>query len=232
MLDLGLSQFRDYKDWLEAHTAEWDELDTMCRITISRFYRDRGAFEYLRKHVMPVLVSKVISEDRKLTLWSAGCASGEEPYTLSLILNYDTSLYSSDPTYQILATEINPDLVTRGQLGWFRYSSLKDLPELWRNKAFEKKEDQYCIQERYKVDIDWRVFDLRKELPDQRFDLICCRNLVATYFKEELQIRLFKQMQQRLQPGGILMLGIHESLPSALTEFTLIHPQYKMYRKD
>ena len=231
MAEIDLKDFEHYKQWILAHKEEWDRLDQLCRITISRFYRDRGAFDYVRNHIIPKLLSTAKEQNRMLQVWSAGCASGEEPYTLSLILQLDPSLNQSEDHFKILATDIDPDLIDRAQLGCYGYSSIKDLPEKWLSIAFELKNEHYCIQDPYKDHIDWKVCDIREHVPEQIFDLICCRNLVATYFKEDLQTRIFSDMSRRLRPGSFLMLGIHESLPLTMSQFEIVHDHYKIYRK-
>jgi chemotaxis protein methyltransferase CheR len=85
ILELGLNDLAAYRRWLEADPAEWCAFDECCHITISRFFRDRGVFEALRKQVLPDIAARAVHEKRRARIRSAGCASGEEPYTLKII---------------------------------------------------------------------------------------------------------------------------------------------------
>jgi chemotaxis protein methyltransferase CheR len=184
---LGLAGFPAYREHLEAHVDEWGVLDPLCRVSISRFYRDRGVFDWLANHASPK------------TAWSAGCASGEEAYTLALLF----------PDCEILATDADPDLLLRARAGRYAPSSLKDLPTELRARAF----DGDVIGAAPRKRITWHCEDVRAALPDRVFDLILCRYLVFTYFDETLQRRILDGLVERLAPGGLLVVGTHEALP-------------------
>jgi chemotaxis protein methyltransferase CheR len=119
MSELRLRDFAAYRARLEADPAEWQILDQFCHITISRFFRDRGVFEALRKRVLPVIAARAKRERREARVWSAGCASGEEAYTLKIL---------SAVSLSITATDVDKTMLARARKGCFKPTSLRELP--------------------------------------------------------------------------------------------------------
>ncbi len=227
---LGLESYEEYQSWLKSQHSEWEVLDNMCRISISTFYRDWAVFNYLKDELLPELARLAQSEKRPLRCWSAGCASGEEPYTLSLI--WDLTLRDDYPDldFQIIATDIDEYLLKRARTACYQSGTLKGLPETWLSRAFDKKEDLYCIQDRFKKNIQWFLQDIRESLPIGKFDLVLCRNLVATYFDLELQLATFGKMKSVFRPNGYLILGCHEKLPQGIGGFKAIDEKLVIYQ--
>lgn len=213
---LDLSGMAAYRQWLEDHPGEWGILDGMCRITISRFYRDRGVFDALAGQILPGLAGRARAEGRPLRAWSAGCASGEEPYTLSLIWHFQLKAKFPGLGFHLTATDVDEHMLGRARAGCYPLGALKGLPESWQQEAFYRQAEVFCIKSPFKANIAWLQQDIRKEKPGGCFDLILCRNLVATYFEPDLQRSLFEQMRSASRAGGILVLGGHEQLPEGL----------------
>lgn len=136
---LELQDYSAYKTWIEQNPSEWEILDGMCRITISRFYRDWDVFDHLKNELLPRMAEMAVQEDRPLRCWSAGCASGEEPYTLSLIRHFVLKERFPGLDFQIVATDIDPHLLKRAHTGCYPRGSLKGLPDAWLREAFSKK---------------------------------------------------------------------------------------------
>ena len=114
--ELGLADLVAYRAYLEEHPGEWALLDSMTRITISRFCRDRGVFGFLEQEVLPMLAAEAVACDSgTLEVWSAGCASGEEPYTVALIWQLELTQRFSDFSIQILATDLDQTMLTRAR---------------------------------------------------------------------------------------------------------------------
>lgn len=229
---LGLSGFGAYGEYLEYGRGERDLLDGMCRITISRFFRDKRVFGYLAEMLLPELAQKARSEGEKsIRIWSAGCASGEEPYTLSILWQMELATRFPELKPVIVATDSHPGMLARADRACFRYSSLKELPKAWLESAFDVKKGRYCLKETYQSAVTFIRQDIRDVMPDERFDIILCRNLVFSYFDDALQRELLTGIEERLKPGGCLVIGTHESLPEGTRGFESLGDLPGLYRR-
>ncbi|MHC4224017.1 MAG: CheR family methyltransferase [Planctomycetota bacterium] len=213
--ELGLADADAYCGHLQANAQEWGHLDSLCRVTISRFCRDRGVFEQLGSRVLPELGA------RELRCWSAGCASGEEPYSLSLV--WRIRLASRTPL-RILATDSDPPLLERAKAAVYGRSSLRELPDAWIARAFVEDQGMFQLRPEFRQGIAFQLQDLRRAMPKERFHLVLCRNLAFTYFEEELQKEVLRGIRSKLLPGGVLVLGAHEHLPAGAVDFEPISP--------
>lgn len=219
--DLGLPSLADYRTYLEAHPGEWAVLDSYCWISLSRFYRDKSVFQFLEQAVLPSLARQTLAQgETGLRCWSLGCASGEEPYSLSLL--WRLNLQSQFPTARlvVLATDIDEQAIARSRRGCYSQGSLKDLPESWRSSGFDRTAEEFCIRQEFREPVTFLAQDIRESAPEETFALILCRNLAFTYFNETLQGATLRQLTDRLQPGGALVIGRGESLPEG--EFNLL----------
>jgi chemotaxis protein methyltransferase CheR len=140
--------------------------------------------------------------------WSAGCAAGEEPYTLSILRRHALPRLRLD----VLATDAAPHQLERARAAVYSASSLKEVPEAWRGAAFP---DGFQLRPDYREGVRFALQDLREAMPDGPFDLILCRNLAFTYYEEDLQREILAGLAERLAPDGILAIGRHERLPQS-----------------
>jgi chemotaxis protein methyltransferase CheR len=203
-----------YLVYLDGHSEEWGVLDSFCRIVISRFYRDQGIFETLGDAVLPTLAHAArVRHAQTLRCWSAGCAAGEEVYTLMMLWRLCLQAQFPDLHLHIIATDIDVNVLARARRGCYTWSSVKALPSRWLEAGLERCDDEYCVRETLRAGICFVAQDIRQDLPAGNFDLVLCRNLVCTYFAEALQRKILAQIAERLVPGGILVLGAHEILP-------------------
>jgi chemotaxis protein methyltransferase CheR len=229
---LELDDLSAYRDYLDHHPSEWSQLDSMCRISISKFYRDRGVFDLLRDELLPQLAGAVTGRgERVLRVWSAGCASGEEVYTLKIV--WELAVQSRFPTVelQITATDADPHLLDRAHRGCYAASSLKDFPAAWITTAFDAAGDEYWVRDRFRQGLDFQLQDIRQRQPKGPFDLILCRHLVLTYFETALQVQILRQMVARLHRQGIFVTGKQEPLPTAVKGLEQVHPHSGIYRR-
>lgn len=233
LTQLGLDAVTDYRDYLGGHADEWCVLDKLCQVTISRFYRDKLMYRFLARKVLPNLAQQVLDQGGDcLRVWSVGCGSGEEPYTIALIWQLQMQSQFPRPVLlRLLATDTNPVMRQRVADASYTYSSVKNLPAKWRDTAFTQDAERYCLKPEYKNDIQFMQADVRTAIPMETFDLVLCRNLVFTYFDEGLQRRILDRMQAVLRPGGALVIGIHEHLPEGVSEFTEWSAKLEIYRK-
>jgi chemotaxis protein methyltransferase CheR len=230
--ELGLPGVEAYRRHLEARPEEWKVLDGLCRVTISRLYRDRGVFDCLRDSVLPSLAEAGSARgERVLRAWLAGCASGEEAYTLKAV--WELCLRPRFPglALQLLATDADADLLARARRGRFGESSLKDFPAAWRDAVFERDGPEFSVRPAFREDIELEVGDLRRDLPEGPFHLILCRNVAFTYFDEPLQRRTAARLAERCATGGALVIGIHEQLPDGAADFRPWNAAPGIYRR-
>lgn len=212
--ELGLPDIDSYKKYLTVTGGEWAVLDHFCRITISRFYRDRLIFDYLGTEVLPLLSERSLQrDDRVIRAWSGGCASGEEPYTLALIYHFLIREQFPDVHVEISATDIDPAVLERAQNGCYNESSLRDLPAHWRQEAFVYQHGMYSLKPFVKTYVRFSILDIREQAPAGTFDLIFCRNLAFTYFNVEIQRSVLARLFRKLADRGVLVIGLHENLP-------------------
>jgi chemotaxis protein methyltransferase CheR len=211
--DLQLQDLAAYRQRLEADPAEWWALDDCCHITISRFFRDRRVFEILRTRILPDVAAHAASEGREARIWSAGCASGEEPYTLKIL--WDLEIARSGPCVplSLVATDIDATMLARAHQGCFVATSLRELPRRLIEEAFERSDNQYCVKPEFRQGINFLVQDLRAQTATGPFDLVLCRYVAFTYFTEPLQKRTLLRILSQLLPGAYLVIGAHELLP-------------------
>ncbi len=210
---LGLPDLAAYRRWLALHPEEWNALDALLDIPISRFFRDRAVFESLASQVLPALAHAAGAEGRSaLDGWSAGCASGEEAYTLAIVWRLRLQPAFPGLALRIVATDRDPVLLQRAHAACYGASSLEELPPALRVAAFDRHASRWCLRAEHRV-VAFQRQDLREAMPGGPFDLVLCRNVVATYYAVQLQSTLFSRIAGRLRLGGALVLGIHESLP-------------------
>ncbi len=221
LCELGLADAAVYRSFLENNSDEWAVLDSLCRITISRFYRDREVFRFLDLVVLVKLSEAALARgDKELRCWSIGCASGEEPYTLAILWDQRTGSRFPSLKIRILATDADGNMIKRAKEGCYAASSITGLPEEWAAHSFIRKGELYCIKDEDREKVSFLVQDVRSAAPEDRFHLIFCRNVAFTYFDSGLQQDVLTRMSDRLLPGGVLVVGSHESLPAEFREFT------------
>jgi chemotaxis protein methyltransferase CheR len=203
-----------YRALLEAHPAEWEWLDASCRIPISRFFRDTSFFAALETEVLPALATAARAGGRRtLRAWSAGCASGEEPYSLAILWEGTLAARFAELRLEIVATDADPHLLARARRGCFSASSLREVPRDAIPRAFERRDGLCCIRPELRDAVTFRRQDIRRVLPEGPFDLVLCRNLAFTYFEPALQEEVLARILARMRAGGALAIGLHESLP-------------------
>jgi chemotaxis protein methyltransferase CheR len=183
-------------------------LASLCRVTISRFYRDRSVFDYIGSVVLPRLA------DRKggaVACWSAGCASGEEAYTMQTLWKSRTT--PSGGVLRVLGTDSEPHMLERARKAEYRASALKDLPSELLASAFERSGDTFLLKAPFKENVEFEVRNVRESLPTGPFDIILVRNFILTYFEEDLQCEILPKLFDCLREGGVVVTGVHETLP-------------------
>ena len=211
---LGLEDVHAYRRHLESQPGEWQVLDGLCRITISRFHRDRRIFARLTAEVLPELAARAAARRQpRLRCWSAGCASGEEAYTVIALWKLGPGADFPGLELSILATDADPNMIRRARQARYAAGSLRDVPGAWLKAAFEETDGAFRVRPAFLRGVEFRRQDIRQTMPPGPFDLVLCRNLAFTYFEAELGEEILRRLAERTQAGGVLVIGGHEALP-------------------
>ena len=229
--DLDLVDLAAYRERLTNDPAEWAVLDEICRIPISRFYRDKRVFDIISERIFPDCAAEARQSNRlKIRVFSAGCASGEEPYTLSLIWHAHMAERCSQCRLDILATDIDDHMLRRAAAGCYSPGAFKDMPADLVAEGFCKTDSDLCLRPQFRDSVRFEKSDLRESVPDGPFDMILCRNTAFTYFSIENQKTVLARLDAVLRPGGYLILGSHEALPDA-AGFSRLEPGLPIFQK-
>jgi chemotaxis protein methyltransferase CheR len=228
---LGLDNIEKYRARLDADPAEWVVLDTLTRITISRFFRERDVFMYLCETALPEL--HALAAPEPVCIWCAGCAGGEEAYTLAI------AAHRKRIPVRILGTDLDEHQISRARRGCYSAGSLKELPPAWRALAFEARGDELLLRSAFRTNVDaFRTNvdvlrqDIRRQMPPGPFHLILCRYLAFMYFDAELQREIAEGLLKRMVPEGLVVLGKHESWPADVPGVVEVESGLRIYRKE
>ncbi|EPY07676.1 chemotaxis protein CheR [Paenibacillus alvei TS-15] len=199
----GYSTFASYAKAMSANSSLFDEMLDRMTINVSEFWRNPLRWDTLRTRVLPELSQRT----RQLKCWSAACSTGEEPYTLAMILD-DMGLL--DRT-ELSATDIDENALARAQQASYIERSLKDVPPSFKSKYFMQQANGFHIIDRLKKSIRFRKQNLLTDTFTAQHDLIICRN-VMIYFTEEAKHELYRKFANALKPGGVLFVGSTEQI--------------------
>ena len=225
MESLGIHDFPAYLARLRETPREREALRPLLTVTISRFFRNRKVFETLATHILSPLAAK----GRPARAWSAGCASGEEAFTLRILWE---ELPGPHPLLSIHATDIDEACLARATGGLYSESSLREVPGPIVERYFRREGGKYRLREDVVRSVTFRRHDLLFEPPPGAFDLILCRNAAFTYFASRRRSEIAESIASALPPGGVLVLGRTEKLPPGTSAwFTPACPSGNIYRR-
>lgn len=219
---LGLESFKAYRRLLAEPEGEREIALMINAITtnLTSFFREGHHFDFLARNILTPL-AETPPPDRRLRIWSAGCSSGEEPYSIAMTMR------QAMPRLQgwnarILATDIDSDMVARAAAGVYPEDRIKGIPETVRRRFLEVRGGAAAMTEEIRSLITFKQLNLLEEWPmSGPFDVIFCRNVVI-YFDRETQLRLFDRFADILKPGGWLFIGHSENLYRVSDRFSLV----------
>jgi len=227
----GCASAREYGELLMGDATEPDFLLRVLTIHVSQFFRNPSTFEKLKKEIFPDLFSRCGNEGREsLKLWSVGCAGGEEPYSLALILKEAFASPMLRTNVSILATDVDGEVLETAQAGLYREDRLAEIPMETRERWFTPEGDNFRLAQEIRDMVTFRRSDLFAvdSMPDS--DLILCRN-VLIYLERDHQEKILKRFADALREGGVLVLGKAETLVGeSRRRFQTICPIERIYR--
>jgi chemotaxis protein methyltransferase CheR len=214
LIEVGAGGAAEYRSLLESDLGEWRTLDGLCRVTISRFFRDRAVWSRLRDEVLPE-ASRLATRRREhaIRCWSAGCASGEEPYGLAIVFRLAVAPAFPGLELNVVGTDAEEVVLERARRACYDPGTVRELSPEWRELAFEHRGLELCLRAAFREGVEIRQEDLRLTMPDGPFHLVLCRNVAFTYFDLDGQRAILAGITARLVRGGFLIIGAHESLP-------------------
>jgi two-component system, chemotaxis family, CheB/CheR fusion protein len=221
---------RDYSDFIRTHPEEVTELVRTFLIKVTGFFRDPEAFEFLRGTVIPALVERGKENGRTLRFWSAGCATGEEAYSLAFLLADHLGHDFPEWNVKIFATDLAADAIAFARRGLYPENVLSDLPEDYCERFFERIDHGYRIAKALRQVVIFGQQDISRGVPFPRIDLVTCRNLLI-YLKPDLQQTVLDLFAYSLhQSRGFLFLGKAETARPTKASFELLNKKWKIYR--
>jgi len=224
------TNIRDYSDYLRAHPDEVSELVRVFLINVTGFFRDPEAFEFLRTTVIPELIERSKDNGRILRLWSAGCATGEEAYSLALLIADHLGPDFPEWSVKVFATDLAEDAISFARRGLYPENVLEDLPDHYLDRFFERIDQGYRVSKALRQIVIFGQQDISRGVPFPRIDLVTCRNLLI-YLRPELQQVVLDLFAYSLhQSHGYLFLGKAETARPTKATFELVSKKWKVYR--
>jgi two-component system CheB/CheR fusion protein len=225
----GVERYSDYQDYLEVHNAEFAHLFDSILINVTAFLRDPPAWEYLVHEVVPrILAGKANGEP--VRVWSAGCASGEEPYSLSMVLAEAMGQEAFRQRAKIYATDIDEAALAHARQASYGAKDIEAVPAELRERYFETVGNRYVFRGDLRRTVIFGRNDLTQDAPISQLDLLSCRNTMM-YFNAETQARVVRRFHFALKNSGFLFLGRAEMLLTHTNLFTPADLQYRVFTK-
>jgi chemotaxis methyl-accepting protein methylase len=225
----GVHTYDAYAELLRQDAGEYDRLLDALTINVTKFFRNRDAWDTLAARFLPDLWAAARGAVR---CWSAGCASGEEPYTLAiLLLEHARRSGTRADRCAVDATDLDPAVLARARAGRYRAAALDETPPALTERYFTGA-DPWTVGPDVRARVRFLGHDLLREpAPEAPYDLIACRNVVI-YFERPNQERLYHAFADALRPGGVLMLGKVETLVGSVRDrFRLEDIRERIYRR-
>jgi len=226
---VGMSSFSDYLDYLEVHPLELSHLFDTLLLNVTAFFRDKLVWDYLSAEIIPRLLSTK-DGDENIRVWSAGCASGEEAYTIAILLAEALGIDAFRSRVKIYATDIDEKALTQGRAASYTATDLQNVPEALRRKYFEENISQYNFRTDLRNCVIFGRHDLVQHAPISRLDLLVCRNTLM-YFNAETQARILARFHFALKENGFLLVGKAEMLVSHFHLFNPANLKYRFFSK-
>jgi two-component system CheB/CheR fusion protein len=217
MQQVSVGSFGDYLDYLEVHPEEFSALFNTVLINVTSFFRDPGTWDYIAESVAPDLVARH-DPSQPIRVWSAGCASGEEAYTLAMIFAEVMGPEDFKERVKIYATDIDEEALAKARQATYTEREVANVSPLVLDKYFERNENRFVFRKDLRRHVIFGRHDLMQDAPISRVDLLTCRNTLM-YFNAETQGKILQRFQFALNDNGVLLLGRAETLMTHTNTF-------------
>jgi two-component system, chemotaxis family, CheB/CheR fusion protein len=218
-----------YLGYLRGSATEAEALFKDLLISVTNFFRDTEAFEALEDRAIPELFAGK-AEDGEVRVWVPGCATGEEAYSVAMLLCEQNTALGGGHTVQVFASDLDEEALDRAREGLYPEAIAADVSEERLRQFFTKEGAYYRVKRELRDAVLFTTHSLLKDPPFSRLDLITCRNLLI-YLRRDLQEKVFELFHYALRPGGFLLLGTSESAEEASDLFETVSKEHRLYRR-
>ena len=229
MRDVSVRDYMDYRDLLETSADEFRFLFNTILINVTGFFRDADTWSYLQAEVLPELLANVDSED-EIRVWSAGCSSGEEAYSLAIVFAETLGIEETCKRVKIYGTDVDDDALQSARSGLYPAKALEPLSQELRERYFERSGTRFVFRSDLRRRVIFGRHDITRDAPISRLDLLVCRN-VLMYFNVETQSQIIDRFHFALREGGYLFLGKAEMLLSDSGRFDVASMRRRVFQR-
>ncbi|MYL41976.1 MULTISPECIES: CheR family methyltransferase [Virgibacillus] len=217
----GYASFAEYYEALCRNQDLMRQFLDRMTINVSEFYRNPKRWEVLQEKILPSLVNK-----QSFTIWSAACSTGEEPYSIAMLL----ATHYPNATYQILATDIDETVLDKAKQAIYQKAALKDLPEAFLSNYFTEQNDLFYLDQTIKKKVSFKKHNLLADKYPNNVDLVICRN-VLIYFTDQAKESIYHKFSNTLTESGVLFVGSTEQIFNP-EKYNLKLKETFFYQKD
>ena len=229
MTAVRVSSYEEYEDYLEVHPDEFEHLFNVILINVTAFFRDPETFDFLGKDVIPALIKSKRPYD-PIRIWSAGCASGEECYSLAILIAEALGESQYRERVKIYATDVDEAELVVARQASYTERQVQDVPAELRQKYFDANGDRWLFRKDLRRSVIFGRHDLLGDAPISRVDLLLCRNTLM-YFNHEAQAKIVSRFHYALRDGAYLVLGRAEMLVNFADVFAPMDLKLRVFTK-
>jgi len=218
----GISSISDYLDTIKRDKEELKGFLDSITTNLTRFFRNQAHFDALEKHVIPELINKIKKTPGTIRIWSAGCSTGEEPYTIAMLLS---EILPKAWNFEILASDISLKCLMTAKEGFYADSRIVGIPDNYLAKYFNKVEGGYKVKTEIQTKIKFDYHNLKNESGVRNYDIVFCRNVII-YFDEAAQTAVINRFWDAMASKSFLFIGHSESLFGMDTKFEFLKTEW------
>jgi two-component system CheB/CheR fusion protein len=228
MLAAQIDTYAGYCDYLKAHPQEFTHLFNTILINVTSFFRDQQTWDYMASDLVPRILE--MRRDSSIRVWSAGCSSGEEAYSLAMVLADALGHDQFRDRVKIFATDVDEEALNQGRLATYSDNDLENVPRPFQSKYFEASNGRHVFDRDLRRSVIFGRHDLILDPPISRITLLTCRNALM-YFNSEVQQRILERFHFGLHEGGFLVLGKAEMLLTRSNAFAPVDLKKRIFAK-
>ena len=229
MQAVGINTFPEYVDYLEVHPDEFVHLFNTILINVTSFFRDPSVWEYIQSNVVPAIVANK-ADGKQIRVWSAGCATGEEAYSLAITLSEALGIDAFRERVKIYGTDVDNDALNQARVASYTDKDLEEVKPELREKYFESVGDRRLFRKDLRRNVIFGRHDLMQDAPISKLDLLVCRNCLM-YFNAETQAKILERFHFALVDTGYMVLGKAEMLLTHGNTFAAVDLKRRVFQK-